>query len=56
MTDDEAIQILFKATLSRPATSEEMATVKTLRKGTRDSWLPDLQWALINKLDFLFNY
>jgi hypothetical protein len=26
------------------------------RHGTRDQWLTDIQWALLNKLDFLFNH
>ncbi len=56
MPDDDAIQLLFRATLSRPATGEEVGIVKAQRKGTRDQWLTDLQWALLNKLDFLFNY
>jgi hypothetical protein len=25
------------------------------RKGPRYQWLSDLQWALLNKLDFAFN-
>jgi hypothetical protein len=56
LTDDEAIQLLFRSTLSRPATPEEMAIVRAQKRGLRDQWLTDLQWALINKLDFLFNY
>ncbi len=56
MSDDEAIQLLFKSTLTRPASADEINIVKAQRKGTKDQWLADLQWALLNKLDFLFNF
>jgi len=56
MSDEEAIQLLYRATLSRPATAAEVARVMAGRSGLREQWLGDLQWALLNKLDFLFNY
>ncbi len=56
ISDDDAVQLLFRSTLSRPASAEEAAIVKAQRRGLRDQWLTDLQWALLNKLDFLFNY
>jgi len=54
--DDEATRQMFLATLSRYPTDAEMAMVRQRRTGTRDIWLSDLQWALLNKLDFIFNY
>ena len=37
-------------------TAEETATVLRLKSGTRLDWVTDLQWALLNKLDYIFNY
>lgn len=55
-SDEEAIRQMFLATLTRPPTTEEVATVLKMKTGTRLEWLSDLQWALLNKLDFIFNY
>lgn len=54
-TDNEAIRRLFMATLSRWPSETEMATALKYRNGVRAQWLSDLQWALVNKLDFTFN-
>ena len=56
ITEDEAIDELFLATLSRTPTKTEQDLLDRLRKGNRDQWLSDVQWSLINKLDFIFNY
>ena len=56
MSDTDAINNLFLAALSRYPTSDEMAILQQDRTGTRDQWLTDIQWALLNKLDFLFNH
>ena len=56
LSEDEVIRQLFLATLTRPPTDAEVATLKTLRKGTRLEWLSDVQWILLNKVDFAFNY
>lgn len=56
LDDKSAIRRLFLATLSRFPTDEEVAAVERNRKGPRDQWLADLQWALLNKVEFLFNY
>ena len=51
------IQGVFQATLSRNPSPDEMATylpilnLEGIQQGTED-----LQWVLLNKLDFLFNY
>ena len=54
-TDEEAIQRMFIATLSRYPTDPELLTALKYRNGARAQWLSDLQWALVNKLDFIFN-
>jgi len=55
-SDEDAIRRIFLATLTRYPTEAETATVLAARSGMRDQWLSDLQWALLNKLDFIFNY
>jgi hypothetical protein len=56
MSDTDCINNMFLAALSRYPTSGEMQTIMQYRHGTRDQWLTDIQWALLNKLDFLFNH
>jgi hypothetical protein len=56
ITDEEAIRKMYIATLTRWPSDAEMATVLRYRSGPRAQWLSDLQWALLNKLDFTFNY
>ncbi len=56
VSDEEAIRRMFLGTLSRPPTDAETAKVLAYRGGLRAQWLSDLQWALLNKLDFIFNY
>lgn len=55
-SDEEVIREMFLATLTRYPTPEESATVLRMKTGTRLDWLSDLQWSLLNKLDFIFNY
>jgi hypothetical protein len=55
-SDEDAIRRMFLATLTRYPTEAEMTIMLANRIGTRDQWLSDLQWALLNKLDFIFNY
>ncbi|HEY2932702.1 MAG TPA: DUF1553 domain-containing protein [Acidobacteriota bacterium] len=54
--DDEVVRQLFLSTLSRYPSQEELATAMTRKRDDRELWLSDLQWALLNKLDFIFNY
>lgn len=54
--DAEVIREMFLATLTRYPSDDETATVLRMKAGTRLDWLSDLQWALLNKLDFIFNY
>ncbi|MGH9720201.1 MAG: DUF1553 domain-containing protein, partial [Bryobacteraceae bacterium] len=56
MTEDEGIRQLFLSTLSRYPAEAELATMRSLRSGRRDEFLSDIQWSLLNKLDFIFNY
>ena len=56
INDEEAIRRMFLGTLSRPPSEAETAKVLAYRSGLRAQWLSDLQWALLNKLDFIFNY
>jgi hypothetical protein len=50
------IQQLFLNTLSRPATDDELAYFRpTFQQGTRAA-AEGLQWVLLNRLQFLFNY
>ncbi len=53
--DEDAITRIFLATLTRHPTQAEIATVMQRKTGPRAQWLSDLQWALLNKLDFIFN-
>lgn len=54
--DQEAIRQIFLATLARYPSDSEIASALAAR-GTnpRWVWLPRMQWALINKLEFIFN-
>jgi hypothetical protein len=55
--DKTAVRQLFLATLGRPPSDAEAAAAMKNRGAlTRDQWLSDVQWALLNKLDFIFNY
>jgi hypothetical protein len=56
MSDTDAVNNLFLAALSRYPTADEMTVLNQARTGPRDQWLSDIQWALLNKLDFLFNH
>lgn len=57
MNDEEAVNTLFLTVLSRYPTAREMAvSLDNLRSGDRKSKMEDLQWALYNKVDFIFNY
>ena len=56
MNDSDAVNNLYLASLSRYPSSDELAILKQARTGSRDQWLSDIQWALLNKLDFLFNH
>lgn len=56
MSDTDSIDNMFLAALSRHPTSDELSVITQNRHGTRDQWFTDIQWVLLNKLDFLFNH
>jgi hypothetical protein len=56
LSDEELLDRLFLQTLSRKPTAEEKQAAIARRGMSRTEWAEDLQWALLNKLDFLFNY
>lgn len=56
LSDEEIVREMFLASLTRYPTEEETATVLRMKLGTRLDWISDLQWALLNKLDYIFNY
>jgi hypothetical protein len=58
MSEDDMLQQIFLATLGRSPSAEEKAALQRNRasRTSREDWLSDVQWALLNKLDFLFNY
>jgi hypothetical protein len=58
VTEEEALLEIFLSTLGRKPTDEERLALQRNRpaRASREEWLADLQWALVNKLDFLFNY
>jgi hypothetical protein len=58
ISEDDMVQQLFLSTLGRAPTDDEKAAMQRNRSSrvSREDWLSDLQWALLNKLDFLFNY
>jgi hypothetical protein len=55
-SDEELLDRLFLQTLSRRPTADEKKAAIALRGRSRSEWVEDVQWALLNKLDFLFNY
>ena len=52
----EVVDELFLATLSRPPTADERALAESWLAEHRREGAEDLQWSLLNKLDFVFNY
>jgi hypothetical protein len=58
MSDEEAVTQLFLATLGRPPSAGELkrsiAERPVNRFNDREVWLSDIQWALLNKAEFLF--
>ena len=57
LPDDQMVNNLFLAVLSRYPTAAEMTTaLANLKSGTRSSEAENLLWELYNKVDFIFNY
>lgn len=56
LTDDEAVRQIYLATLARLPSDVEIVTVLAARNSNpRWVWLARVQWALINKLEFIFD-
>jgi hypothetical protein len=56
LTNDQMVDELFLAVLSRyPTPAEKKVSIARLEK-YRNAGAEDLMWALFNKLDFIFNY
>jgi hypothetical protein len=58
LSESDMVQSIFLSTLGRMPSDDERAAMLKNRssRASREEWLSDLQWAVINKLDFLFNY
>jgi mono/diheme cytochrome c family protein len=55
-SDEEIVTELFLAALSRPPVEAEKSVAIESLARDRKQGIEDLQWALLNKMDFLFNY
>ena len=55
-SDDEIIEELFLASLSRWPTSEEVTVARRLLEEDRRTGAEDLQWALLNTVEFVVNH
>ncbi len=56
LSDADAVNQLFLATLGRWATQDEFTMLRARKTANYEQWLSDIQWTLLNKLDFIFNY
>jgi hypothetical protein len=56
LSDRDAVNQLFLATLGRYATETEQALCASRKANNYEQWLSDIQWALLNKVDFVFSY
>lgn len=55
-SENELVTELFERFLVRRPEARELAFAKDLLKTNPEKGLEDLQWLLVNKLEFLFNY
>lgn len=56
-TDEQLVSMLYLNVLSRyPSEDEKQTAFAALKDGTRQQRAEDLLWALLNKVDFFFNY
>ncbi len=56
LSDAEVVDALYLATLSRRPVDVERKTALAWLSADRKQGAEDLQWSLLNKLDFVFNY
>jgi hypothetical protein len=55
-SNEQIVEELYLATLSRPARDDEKKIALGWLEADRRQGAEDLQWSLLNKLDFVFNY
>ncbi len=55
LSDADAIDQLFLATIARKATPAEFALLQAKKTSNYEQWLSDIQWALLNKIEFVFS-
>ncbi len=57
LSNDDLVRQLYLNTLSRTPTEEELVKIRTyFSTMTKQQVAESLQWVLLNKIDFLFNY
>ena len=56
LSNDQIIEAMYLRSLSRKPTELELEIARTWIAENRQIGIEDLQWSLLNKLDFLFNY
>jgi hypothetical protein len=55
-SNEQVVEELYLATLSRPPLEWEKELAVSWLEVDRKQGAEDLQWSLLNKLDFIFNY
>ena len=55
-TDDQIIEELFLAALSRRPKSQELDVAKRMIANDKKTGFEDIQWALLNTTEFLVNH
>ncbi len=56
LTDEQILEVMYLRSLSRKPTDQERSIAQSWIAEDRKVGIEDLQWSLLNKLDFLFNY
>ncbi len=56
LSDDQIVEAMYLRSLSRKPTELELEIARTWIAENRQIGSEDLQWSLLNKLDFIFNY
>ena len=56
LSEETIVKRMFMATLTRPPTADELRLALDRKQTDLRSWFSGLQWALIQKSDFVFNY
>ena len=51
-----SVEELFLGTLGRYPTGAELGSARSALKSSRTQGAENLQWVLLNKVDFLYNY